>query len=56
MGNFKKFYVGGIQTEEEAARVYDRLSILNNGIEVRLNHPNTNNPSLHIQYQGPSFK
>lgn len=27
MRNFKKFYIGQIETEEKAARIYDRVAI-----------------------------
>lgn len=36
MGNFKKFYIGGIDSEEEAALIYDKLAIICHGSKVRL--------------------
>ena len=37
MGNFKKFYIGGIKTELEAAKLYDKLAIFYHGIEAKTN-------------------
>ena len=34
MGYKKKEYVGGINTEVEAARIYDEMSIKSNGLKV----------------------
>lgn len=33
----KKFYVGQMQTEEEAAALYDKLAILHSGLEAKTN-------------------
>ena len=35
MGNFKKIYIGAIETQEEAAKLYDRIAILIHGMKVR---------------------
>ena len=45
MGNFKKLYVGTIETEYEAALLYDSVAILSHGLKVHkqflpLNHQN----------------
>ena len=37
MGNFKKFYIGGIKTELEAAKLYDKLAIFYHGMEAKTN-------------------
>ena len=37
MGNFKKFYIGGIKTELDAARLYDKLAIFYHGMEAKTN-------------------
>jgi hypothetical protein len=37
MGNFKKFYIGGIKTELESAMLYDKLAIFYHGIEAKTN-------------------
>jgi hypothetical protein len=37
MGNFKKFYIGGLKTEEEAAKLYDKLAIFYHGMEAKTN-------------------
>ncbi|CAI2368200.1 unnamed protein product [Moneuplotes crassus] len=37
MGNFKKFYIGGIKTEMEAAKLYDKLAIFYHGMEAKTN-------------------
>jgi hypothetical protein len=34
MGNFKKLYVGAIESEVEAALLYDRVAILSHGLKV----------------------
>lgn len=36
MGNFKKMYVGTIETEQEAAHLYDKIAILVHGLKVRI--------------------
>ena len=35
MGNFKKIYIGAIETQEEAAKLYDKVAILIHGMKVR---------------------
>lgn len=35
MGNFKKFYIGGVEDEVDAALIYDKLAILCHGTKVR---------------------
>ena len=35
MGNFKKIYIGAIDTEIEAALLYDKIAILVHGLQVR---------------------
>jgi hypothetical protein len=35
MGNFKKLYVGAIESEHEAALLYDRVAILSHGLKVK---------------------
>lgn len=37
MGHKKKEYVGGVNTEEEGARIYDEISIRANGLKVMIN-------------------
>lgn len=37
MGNFKKFYIGGIKSELEAAKLYDKLAIFYHGMEAKTN-------------------
>ena len=37
MGNFKKFYIGGIKTELDAARLYDKLAVFYHGMEAKTN-------------------
>jgi len=37
MGNFKKFYIGGIKTEIEASKLYDKLAIFYHGMEAKTN-------------------
>jgi hypothetical protein len=37
MSNKKKEYIGGINTEEEAARLYDEIAIKSNGILAKAN-------------------
>ena len=37
MGNFKKFYIGGIKTELEASKLYDKLAIFYHGMEAKTN-------------------
>lgn len=37
MGNFKKFYIGGLKTELEAAKLYDKLAIFYHGMEAKTN-------------------
>lgn len=40
MGNFKKLYVGTIETEYEAALLYDSVAILSHGLKVqKLTYP-----------------
>lgn len=34
MGNFKKLYMGAIETENDAALLYDRVAILSHGLKV----------------------
>ncbi len=34
MGNNKKLYVGAIDSEQEAAVLYDQIAILTNGLKV----------------------
>ena len=35
--NFRKFYVGRILTELEAAKIYDKLAIFYHGIQAKTN-------------------
>ena len=37
MSSKKKLYIGGIDTEEEAAKVYDEMAITINGIKAKTN-------------------
>ena len=37
MGDFKKFYIGAIDDEKEAAILYDKLSILLHGLKAKTN-------------------
>jgi hypothetical protein len=34
MGNLKKIYIGAIETEQEAAQIYDKIAILVHGMKV----------------------
>ena len=34
MGNFKKMYIGAIDSEHEAACLYDKIAILVHGLRV----------------------
>ena len=34
MNKFQKYYVGGIETEEQAALIYDKYAILLHGLAV----------------------
>jgi hypothetical protein len=34
MGNFKKLYVGAIESEVEASLLYDHVAILSHGLKV----------------------
>lgn len=36
MGNFKKVYIGAIETEQEAAYLYDKIAIIIHGLKVTL--------------------
>jgi hypothetical protein len=42
MGNFKKMYVGAIETEHEAAQLYDKIAILVHGLRVSTSPKLTN--------------
>ena len=37
MGNFKKMYVGAIQSEDEAAVLYDKIAIITHGLKAKTN-------------------
>lgn len=37
MSNGKKQYIGGINSEEEAARIYDEIAIRSNGLRAKTN-------------------
>lgn len=37
MGNMKKYYIGGIVSEERAAKVYDKFAILTQGLRAKTN-------------------
>lgn len=37
LGNLKKHYVGSINEEERAARIYDRHAILTHGLRAKTN-------------------
>ena len=34
MGNFKKVYVGAIESEQEAAYLYDKIAVILHGLKV----------------------
>ena len=36
MGNFKKMYVGAIESEKDAAILYDKIAILTHGLKVKI--------------------
>ena len=36
MGNFKKVYIGAIESEQEAAYLYDKIAIIIHGLKVTL--------------------
>lgn len=38
LGNLKKHYVGSINSEERAARIYDRHAILTHGLRAKTNY------------------
>ena len=37
MGNLKKHYIGSIQSEQKAARIYDHHAILTHGLKAKTN-------------------
>ena len=41
LGNLRKHYIGSIQSEERAARIYDRHAILTHGLRAKTNFPYT---------------
>ena len=48
MGNFQKMYFGAISSEEEAARLYDKLSVVFQGLEAKTNFDYTKQDVLDI--------
>jgi hypothetical protein len=38
MGNFKKMYVGAIESEKDAAILYDKIAILTHGLKVIISY------------------
>jgi hypothetical protein len=40
-GNNKRYYYGGIKNEEKAARLYDKVAIIEHGIKAKTNFPYT---------------
>lgn len=38
LGNLKKHYIGSINTEESAARIYDRHAIVTHGLRAKTNY------------------
>lgn len=40
-GNFKKIYVGSIDSEAEAALLYDKIAILVHGLKAKTNYDYT---------------
>ena len=46
--NQKREYVGGFNSEEEAARTYDEMNIRANGIKAKTNYNYTKKELLHI--------
>jgi len=43
LGNLRKHYIGSIQNEERAARIYDRHAILTHGLRAKTNFSYTKN-------------
>lgn len=41
MGNLKKHYIGSINSEEKAAKIYDRHAILTHGLRAKTNYSYT---------------
>ena len=48
LGNLKKHYIGSINTEERAARIYDRHAILTHGLRAKTNYSYTKTQILKI--------
>ena len=48
LGNLKKHYIGSINSEEKAARIYDRHAILTHGLRAKTNFSYTKTQILKI--------
>lgn len=51
MGNFKKMYVGAIESEEEAALLYDKIAIIAHGLKAKTNFAYTKKQITEIIFE-----